>query len=400
MNELLSSRVNNLSSSATLQMSQKANDLKCKGVEVLDLSVGEPDFETPKFIQDAAIEAINSGQYFSYPPSAGYEDFRKAIAKKLLEENNIQCESNQIVVSAGAKMSLSLTFMSIINPGDEVIIFAPYWVSYYAMASLPEGKPIILRGRRENNYKITANELEKAITSKTKAILFSSPCNPTGAVFSEHELKSIAKVVEKHKDIFIVADEIYEHIIFDKKHFSIGSLESVKDRTITINGLSKGYSMTGWRLGYLAAPKCVAAACAKLQSQFASGTCGIVQRAGMAGIEGGKKKIQYMVDAYRERRDLLLKLFKSKLPYLKLCIPEGAFYLFPDVSYYFGKAFENYTINTASDFSEYLLDRAAIATVSGESFGEPNCIRISYASSKEDLIKSIEKMEECLNVLK
>ncbi len=399
INNILSERVHNLKESATFAMSQKAKSMKSKGIDVIDLSVGEPDFKTPEYIQKAAIETINSGKYFGYPPGSGYAELKEEIAKKFREENKINCESDQIILTNGAKQAISNSFFCLLNPGDEVIIFAPYWVSYTAMVEIAGGRPIILQGLRSNGFKVTAEQLEQAITSKTKAIIYSSPCNPSGAVFSRKELEDISEVLYKNRNIITIADEIYEHINFSGEHFSLGSIDKISDRVITINGFSKAFAMTGWRLGYLVAPKFMSKKVSNLHSQISFGASTISQRAGITALRGGKEKIKYMLDAYKERRDILLEMFKE-MPEIHISKPDGAFYLFPDISYYFKKSDGNYMINTTSDFSFYILEKAKVALVSGESFGCQNCIRISYAASKDSLIESMNRVKDALSYLK
>ncbi len=399
MNTTLSELVNNIPPSATFAVSLYVQKLKSEGKEIINLGVGEPDFITPQYIQDATKDAIDSHKYFTYPPASGYTILREEISKKLKKDNKLNYDPNQIVISPGAKQALSISCLSIINPGDEVIVFTPYWVSYESTVLIARGTPVFVCGTKENGYKVTADQLKKAITPKTKGIIFSSPCNPTGAVFSESELQKITDVLDDHKDIIVISDEIYEYINFGSEpHFSIGSIQKMEEKTITINGFSKAYAMTGWRLGYMAAPIEIASACAKLQGQFASGICGIVQMAGVAALRGGKPKIQYMVDEYKKRRDFLVDEFKN-IPGFELPFPDGAFYLFPDISYYFGKKYDDIIIKTANDFCKFLISKASVALVTGGAFGCPSCVRISYAASLENLEKAIKNIKGALNLL-
>ncbi|NVJ87540.1 MAG: pyridoxal phosphate-dependent aminotransferase [Algoriphagus sp.] len=396
MNSILSDRILNMEESATLAMAKKARELKSQGIDIIGLSLGEPDFKTPKHIQEAAKAAIDEGKYFSYPPVAGYQDLREAIAKKLREENNIlQAKAENIVVSTGAKHSIANTFMCLLNEGDEVVIFSPYWVSYAEIIKLAGGVPILIEGTLENNFKATAAQLEEAITDKTKAVIFSSPCNPTGSVFSEEELKAIADVVKSHEGIMVIADEIYELINFTGKNFSIASLPGMFERTITVNGFSKGYAMTGWRVGYICAPLEIAKAVEKIQGQFTSGGTGIAQRAALAAIAGDQTPSKEMADAYFKRRQLVLELLQE-IPGIKTHIPEGAFYFFPDVTSYFGKSAHGHTVNNADDLCLYLLDVAHVSLVTGSAFGAPNCVRLSYAASEEELKEALKRLKKAL----
>jgi aspartate aminotransferase len=393
----LSDRLNALSESETLAMTKKARELAAQGHKVISLSVGEPDFQTPQHIKDAAKKAIDDGFSF-YSPVPGYPELRNGIAEKLKRENNLDVTAENIVVSTGAKQSLVNSLLCLVGKGDEVIIFAPYWVSYVEMVKLAEGTPVIITGTIENDFKVTAKQLEAAITPKTKAIMFSSPCNPTGSVFSQDELTAIADVVAKHDNLFVIADEIYEYINFEGKHFSIGSLPSVKDRVVTVNGFSKGYAMTGWRVGYIAAPKWLAAACDKVQGQVTSGTCSIAQKAAVAAISGDLSAAKEMAAAYKRRRDLVLGLLKE-IPGVKYNIPQGAFYAFPDISAYLGKSFNGTKIEKASDLAMFLLNEAHVATVGGDAFGAPQCIRISFAASDENLVEALRRIKETLTKL-
>lgn len=396
MNPILSDRINQMEESATLAMAKKARDLKAQGIDIISLSLGEPDFKTPKHIQDAAKDAIDEEKYFAYPPVAGYQDLREAIAKKLREENTISAaKAENIVVSTGAKHSIANVFMCMINEGDEVVIFSPYWVSYAEIIKLAGGVPVLIEGNLENNFKATAQQLEAALTDKTKAIIYSSPCNPTGSVFSKSELEAIADVVKTKDNLYVIADEIYELINFTGKNFSIASLPGMFERTITVNGFSKGYAMTGWRVGYICAPVYIAKACEKMQGQFTSGGTGIAQRAALAAISGDQRPSQEMEKAYLRRRDLVLGLLRE-IPGIKTHVPEGAFYFFPDVTAFFGKSSNGFTVNNADDFCLYILERANVSLVTGDAFGAPNCVRLSYAASDADLVEALKRMKTAL----
>ena len=393
-NNLLSARLNALSESETLAMTKKARELAAQGHKVISLSVGEPDFQTPQHVKDAAKKAIDDGFSF-YSPVPGFPDLRQAIADKLKKENNLDFGPENIVVSTGAKQSIANVLLSIVNPGEEVIIFAPYWVSYVEMVKLAEGRSVIVSGSLENDFKVTAAQLEKAITPKTKAILFSSPCNPTGSVFTEKELRAIGEVVAKHKNIVVIADEIYEYINFEGSHFSIGSIAEIKDQVVTVNGFSKGFAMTGWRVGYIGAPKIIAAACDKIQGQVTSGTCSIAQKASVAALKGDLSAPKEMAKAYLRRRDLVVGMLKE-IPGLKVNTPQGAFYSFPDVSAYLGKSVNGQKINTAAELSMFILNDVFVSTVGGDAFGAPNNIRISFAASDENLIEAVNRIKTCL----
>lgn len=399
MNNLLSNRVNALAESATMAMAQKARDFKAKGINVISLSLGEPDFKTPKHICDAAKKAIDDGAWFAYPPVPGYPELRKGIADKLKRENNINCTENNILVSAGAKHSISNVFLATLNPGDEVIIFSPYWVSYADMVILAEGTPVFIHAGIEKDFKATAAQLEKAITKKTKAIIYSSPCNPSGAVFSKEELKAIADVILKHENILVIADEIYEYINFSGEHVSMATFPGMFDRTVTVNGFSKGHAMTGWRVGYICAPEWLVKAINKLQGQTTSGINTIAQRAALAAINGDLGATKEMAAAYKRRRQLVLDMI-ADIPGVKCNKPGGAFYVFPDISYFFGKSDGEMTIKDSDDMALYILSAAAVSTVGGTSFGEPNCVRISYAASDEDLKKALTQIKVALAKLK
>jgi aspartate aminotransferase len=385
--------------SQTLAMARLARELQAKGVNVIKLNLGEPDFPTPKHIQEAAVEAIRSEKFFQYPPVPGYPELRKGIAEKLKRDNKLDYKPEQIVVSTGAKQSIANVLLSIIDKDDEVIIFAPYWVSYLEQVRLCEGVPVILNGGIDNDFKVTAAQLKAAITPKTKAIMFSSPCNPTGSVFSREELKAIAEVLAPHENIYILADEIYEYINFVGEHVSIAEFPFIKDRVIIINGFSKGFAMTGWRLGYIAAPLAIAEACNKMQGQFTSGACSITQRAALAAINGSTEPAKEMSNAYKRRRDLLKGLL-DQIPGLKTNLPQGAFYFFPDVSSFFGKSYNGMTIKNSYDLAIYLLNEAHVSLVDGEGFGMPECIRISFAASDAELVEAAKLMKEALAKLK
>ncbi|HLR49766.1 MAG TPA: pyridoxal phosphate-dependent aminotransferase [Candidatus Sphingobacterium stercoripullorum] len=401
MNEksILSNRINSLSESATLKMTQLGRELAEKGVEVISLSVGEPDYHTPDHVKEAGKKAIDEN-FTQYSPVPGYMDLRLAIAEKLKNENNLEYSPQQIVVSTGAKQSLSNVILALINPGEEVIIPTPYWVSYSEMVLLAEGKSVFIPTGLDSDFKITAAQLEEAITPKTKAIMFSSPCNPTGSVYSKEELESLAKVIEKHPNIFIISDEIYEHINFVGSHESIAQFPSIKDRVVIVNGFSKAYAMTGWRLGYIAANSTIAQACNKLQGQTTSGTCSIAQKAGVAAYKGGLEAIEEMKKGFSSRRELVYQLL-SDIPGIQTNKPEGAFYFFPQVNSFFGKKdAQGNTINNSSDLALYLLNTAHVAVVAGDAFGNDDYIRISYAASEEQLKKALKRIKDALAELK
>ncbi|MDF3078779.1 MAG: aspartate aminotransferase [Sphingobacteriaceae bacterium] len=396
---VLSERINNLSESATIKMAKLGRELAAKGVDVISLSLGETDFYTPDFVKQAAKDAIDQN-YSYYTPVAGYPELRKAIAAKLKRENNLDYTFDQVVVSTGAKQSLANAIMCLINPGDEVIIPTPYWVSYSELVKLAEGESVFINATIETDFKITPEELEAAITPKSKLFMFSSPNNPTGSVYTRDELAALVKVFEKHPEIYIISDEIYEHINFLDKHVSIAEFESVKDRVIIINGLSKAYAMTGWRIGYSVSNKEIAAACDKLQSQITSGTCSITQRAGIAAYEGGLETIKEMREVFQCRRDLVYGLLKD-IPGVKVNLPGGAFYFFPDVSSFFGKTSEDgELIKDADDLALYILNKGHVAVVSGDAFGDPNSIRISYAAADEKLVEACKRIRFALEGLK
>jgi len=391
----LSDRITQLKESATLAMAAKARELKASGADVISLSLGEPDFKTPKHIQQGAKQAIDSGKYFSYPPVPGYADLREAIANKLNRENNIPCGPQHIVVSNGAKQSIANVMFALLNPGDEVIVYSPYWVSYTAMIQLAEGKPVFIRGGIESDFKATASQLEAAITPRTRAVIYSSPCNPTGSVFTRSELEAIADVLRRHDGIIAIADEIYELINCTGENISLASLPGMFERTVTVNGFAKGFAMTGWRVGYIAAPEWLAKGCTKMQGQITSANCSIAQRAALTAITSDLGPSHEMAEAYLRRRALVAELL-SGLPGIKINQPQGAFYFFPDVSHYFGKSDGETTVNDGDDFCMYILNKAHVSLVSGEAFGDPNCIRLSYAASEEELKEAIRRMEEAL----
>ena len=397
----LANRIQYLAESETLAMSRKSRELKSEGHDVINLSLGEPDFNTPDYIKDAAKEGIDQNYTF-YSPVAGYEDLRKAICAKLKRDNNLDYECNQIVVSTGAKQSIANVMLSLINPGDEVLVPAPYWVSYKEIIKVAEGKAIFIPASLENNFKVTPQQLEAAITPKTKLLIYSSPCNPTGSVYTGDELKGIAEMLVKYPEITIVADEIYEHINFVGKHQSICQFDFIKDRVVLVNGVSKGYAMTGWRIGFIAAPLAIAKACDKLQGQFTSGASSIAQRAALKAFitePSSTPDMKIMQQAFRERRDLMLKLL-AEIPGMKLNHPDGAFYIFPDISYYFGKTDGQIIINNANDLCMYLLNKVFVALVPGDAFGDPNCIRFSYATSLDKLTEAVRRIKVALSEIK
>ncbi|RUA12178.1 MAG: aspartate aminotransferase [Flavobacteriia bacterium] len=391
----LSNRIKNMPVSQTLAMAAKARELKEAGKDIISLSLGEPDFHVPDFVKKAAIQAIEDN-YNSYSPINGYLDLRQAICKKFKRDNGLIYKPEQIVVSTGAKQALANAVLILLNPGDEVLLPAPYWVSYSAIVTLAEAKCIEIPTTVETDFKITPEQLEAAITPKTKLIFFNSPNNPSGMVYSEEEFKALAKVLEKYPDIFIISDEIYEHLNFDTRSFSFAAIESMYNRTITINGVSKAFAMTGWRMGYMGAPEWIAKACAKIQGQITSGANCISQRATIAALEAPVSSIQYMIDEFKERRTLILDLL-GKIKGFKTTKPQGAFYVLPNISYYFGKTIKGQKINNAYDFSLLLLEKANVATVTGVAFGAPNCIRISYSASQDNIREAMRRISELLN---
>ena len=391
---MLSDRINSLPASATLAMAAKARELKSQGVDIIGLSLGEPDFNTPEFIKDAAIQAVKDN-YNSYSPVDGYADLKEAICNKFKRDNGLDYKPSQVVVSTGAKQSIANLCMVLLNPGDEVLLPAPYWVSYSAIATLAEAKSIIIPSSIETDFKITPEQLEAAITPKTKLVMFNSPNNPSGTIYTEAEYRALGKVLEKYPDIYILSDEIYELINYGKPHFSIAAIPALYDRTITVNGVAKAFAMTGWRIGYIGAPEWIAKACNKMQGQITSGANCIAQRATIAAVNAPVSEIQYMVDEFKSRRTLILNLL-SEIPGLKLNEPDGAFYVFPDVSAYFGKTMKGKTINDANDFALFLLEKANVATVTGDAFGNPDCIRISYAASAENIKEAVKRIANAL----
>ena len=392
--KILSEKITSLPVSATLAMAAKARELRGKGIDIIGLSLGEPDFNTPDFIKKAAIKAIDEN-YNSYSPVDGYLDLKKSICEKFKRDNNIDYNESQIVVSTGAKQSIANVCMSILNPGDEVLLPAPYWVSYSAIATLCEAKFKIIPSSIENDFKITPNQLELAISNKTKLIIFNSPNNPSGTVYSENEYKALGEVLKKHPEIYIISDEIYEHINYGVKHFSIARIKELYDRTITVNGISKAYAMTGWRIGYIGAPELIAKACNKMQGQITSGANCIAQRATITALNTPISEIKYMIDEFYKRKNLIKNLL-SEIDGFKLNNPPGAFYVFPDISFFFGKKIKNKVINNSSDFAFFLLEEANVATVSGEAFGNKDCIRISYAASEKEIIEAVKRIKSAV----
>lgn len=395
MNQLLSERILNMATSATLAMAAKARELKAEGKDIIGLSLGEPDFNTPDFIKSAAKQAIDDN-YNSYTPVDGYAELKQAIITKFKRDNNLTYATSQIVVSTGAKQCLANVALVLLNKGDEVILPCPYWVSYSDIVKLSEGTPVEVKTSIDTDFKMTPAQLEAAITPKTKMIWFSSPCNPSGSVYSREELRALADVLQKHPQIYVVSDEIYEHINFGNGHASMAEFEDMYDRTITVNGVSKAFAMTGWRIGFLGAPEKIARACNKMQGQITSGANCIAQRAVITALEASPSKVQYMIDEFKIRRDLILNLL-GDIEGFSCNIPEGAFYVFPDVSALFGKTFKGQKINTATELSLYLLEEALVATVTGEAFGNPNCIRISYAASQDQIIEAVRRIKNALS---
>ena len=394
MNDFLSDRIRNMSTSATLAMAAKARELRKEGKDIIGLSLGEPDFNIPDFIKEAAKKAIDEN-YSSYSPVDGYADLKTAISEKFKRDNALDYSEDQIVVSTGAKQSLANVAMVLLNPGDEVILPAPYWVSYRDIVKLAEGVPVEVPTSIESDFKITPDQLRGAITPKTKMIWYSSPCNPSGSVYSREELEGLADVLKEHPHVLVVSDEIYEHINFRSAHASMAGIPGMYDRTVTVNGVSKAFAMTGWRIGYIGAPAWIAKACTKFQGQITSGANAIGQRATIAALKAPVDRIRYMIDTFHQRRDLILGLL-GEIEGFKLNVPEGAFYVFPDVSHFFGKNLKGRTIENASDFAMYLLEEAQVATVTGEAFGNPNCIRISYAASEKEIREAIRRIGEAL----
>ena len=394
MNPNLSKRINAMATSATLAMAAKARELREEGKDIIGLSLGEPDFNVPEFVKDAAIEAVKKN-YHSYTPVDGYGDLKNAIITKFKRDNDLIYTPNQIVVSTGAKQSLANLAMVLLNEGDEVLLPAPYWVSYSDISKLAGGVPVEIPTSIESDFKITPKSLKASISSKTKMMIYSSPCNPSGSVYSREELRALADVLIDYPEIIVISDEIYEHINFTGQHTSMAVFEDMYNRTVVVNGVSKAYSMTGWRIGYIGAPDWIARACNKMQGQITSGANCIAQQATITALESSPEKIKYMIDAFKERRKLILGLL-VEIPGFKTNQPQGAFYVFPDISYYFGKTIKGTTINTASDFSMYLLEKANVATVTGEAFGNPNCIRISYAAAEEAIKEACKRIKKSL----
>lgn len=394
----LSDRLNRLAPSATLAMSQKSNEMKAQGIDVINMSVGEPDFNTPDHIKDAAKKAIDDN-YSRYSPVPGYADLRKAVAAKLKNENGLDYTINEILVSNGAKQSVCNTLMALVNDGDEVIIPTPYWVSYPQMVKLAGGNPVFVNAGFEQNFKMTPEQLEAAITPKTKMLILCSPSNPTGSVYSQEELTSLAEVIKKHDGMYVLADEIYEHINYIGKHASIATVEGMKERSIIVNGVSKAYAMTGWRIGYIAAPEWIVKGCNKLQGQYTSGPCSVSQKAAEAAYTLEQGCVEDMRKAFERRRNLIVELAKN-IPGLEVNIPEGAFYIFPKCSSFFGKSNGEKTINNSTDFALYLLEEAHVATVGGDAFGDKECFRMSYATSDENIKEAMRRIKEILAKLK
>ena len=395
MQEKLSNRINSMATSQTLAMAAKARELKAEGKDIIGLSLGEPDFNTPDFIKEAAITAINEN-YNSYTPVDGYVELKDAIINKFKRDNNLTYDRSQIVVSTGAKQSLANVAMVILNPGDEVLLPCPYWVSYAEIVKLAEGVPVEVPTSVETDFKITPEQLETAITPKTKMIWYSSPCNPSGMVYSKEELRALADVLKKYPDIIVVSDEIYEHINFVGDHASMAEFEDMYDRTVTVNGVSKAFAMTGWRIGYIGAPSYIARACNKMQGQITRGANCIAQRAVITALEAPVSKISHMIDTFKSRRKLIIDLL-NEIDGFVTTEPQGAFYVFPNVSHYFGKTLRGKTINNATDFSLFLLEEALVATVTGEAFGNPDCIRISYAASQEQIIEALKRIKDAVS---
>lgn len=394
----LSSRVLSMTESATIAMSQKSRALKNEGKDVISLSLGEPDFNTPDIIKEAAKNAIDEN-YSKYPPVQGFEELKIAISNKFKRENNLDYSPSQILVSTGAKQSIANVILALVNEGDEVILPAPYWVSYIELIKFAGGTPVVINSTVENDFKISPEQLDNAITNKTKLIIYSSPCNPSGSVFSQNELEQFAKVISSKEGVFVLADEIYEYINFTSNQFSIGSIPSIKDRVITVNGVAKGFAMTGWRIGYLGGPEWLVKACGKIQGQITSGANTIAQRATITAVNEGIKLTSEMKVAFLRRRDLVIEEF-AKIPGVKLNMPKGAFYIFPDISYYFGKSDGEHQINNATDLCLFILNKGLVAVVPGDAFGNGNCIRISYASADEILIEAIQRIKNTLLLLK
>ena len=395
MKEYLSNKINDLPASATLTMAAKAREMKNEGVDIIGLSLGEPDFNIPEYIKDAAIDAINDN-YNSYTPVDGYLDLKQSISNKFKRDNNLNYNTNQIVVSTGAKQSIANAVQALVKPGEEVILLAPFWVSYSAIVLMAEGIPKIITSDISSDFKVDAEEIEKAISDKTKMIIINSPNNPSGSIFNFEELNKIASVLRKYPEIFVLSDEIYEHINYGVKHVSFASIDGMYERTITVNGIAKAFAMTGWRIGYLGAPEWIAKACTKLQGQVTSGANCIAQKATIKALTESPKKINYMIQEFQERKNMIIKLL-SEIKGFKLNNPDGAFYVFPDISYYFGKKIAGKIINSASDFAMVILEKAHVATVTGDAFGCPKNIRISYAASQENIKEAVNRIKNLLN---
>ena len=390
----LSDRINRLSESATIAMSRKSRELQAQGIDVINLSLGEPDFDTPDFIKEAAKRAIDDN-FTRYTPVPGYLSLREAISTKFKRDNGLDYAPENIVVSTGAKQSIANVVMALIDKGDDVLLPAPFWVTYSEIVKMAHGNPIFIKTAIETDFKITPEQLETAITDQTKLVIFSSPCNPTGSVYSAEELEGLSKVIAKYPNLVVVADEIYEHINFLGKHTSLASFEAVKDQVVTVNGVSKGFAMTGWRVGYIGAPAWIAKACNKMQGQFTSATCGIGQKAAEAAVLADPEVTRSMREAFLRRRDLMLG-WLNEIPGIKTNVPEGAFYIFPDISAYFGKSAGSQTISNADDFAMYLLNHAHVAVVTGAAFGDPNCFRISYAAAEDTLKEAVSRIKNAL----
>lgn len=395
---VLSTRVQNLAESETLKMARMARELKALGHDVISLSLGEPDFDTPDHVKEAAFQALKDG-YTKYTPVSGLPELTKAISEKFKRDNNLDYRPEQIVVSNGAKQTIYNLCQALLNPGDEVVMFAPYWVSYYEIVKLSDGVPVCVYAGVDLDFKPTPEQLDAAITARTKFVMFSSPCNPTGTVFTREELEAYAQVVAKHEHVLIVSDEIYEYINFTHEHISIGSFPAVKDRTITVNGFAKGFAMTGWRLGYMGAPKYVADACVKIQGQVTSGAASFSQKAGAVALMSDMAPTEAMREAFRERRDIVISMLEE-IPGIKTNVPDGAFYVFPEISSYFGKSDGQTVISNADDFCDYIMSTAYVGLVSGAAFGDPNCFRLSYAASETQLREAVRRMKEALSRLK
>ncbi|HOY39733.1 MAG: pyridoxal phosphate-dependent aminotransferase [Bacteroidales bacterium] len=396
--EKASDRLNKLAVSATLAMTNKSRELKEQGIDVINLSIGEPDFNTPDYIKEAAKKAIDEN-YTHYPPVPGYTELRKAVVNKFKRENNLDFTVDQIVVSTGAKHSIINVFLSVLNPGDEVIVPAPYWVSYVDMVKLADGEVIEIPCSIEQDFKMTPAQLKSALNEKTRALIFSSPSNPTGSLYTRDELRAFADILQQYPRVIVISDEIYEHINFVGPHQSIAQFENIRDRVVVVNGVSKGYAMTGWRIGFIGAPLWIAKACVKLQGQFTSGACSIAQKAAEAALNAGNHACKEMTSIFKKRRDAVLQQMKD-IPGMKTNVPQGAFYVFPDISYFFGKSDGECTIKTSDDLALYLLNKAHVATVAGEAFGAPECLRLSYATSEEEMSKAIDRIKKALALLR